>query len=64
MLKDNSGEKVETENRLSIKAELVDEVLKEYRGPQGSEAIFKHFRSFPLGNKVSPADPCCAGDTG
>ena len=30
--------------RVSIKPELVDEVLKEYRGPEDFEAIFKQFK--------------------
>jgi hypothetical protein len=41
MPKDGGGEKVGKEGRVSIKAELLDEVLKEYRGPQDIEEIFK-----------------------
>ena len=44
MPKDRGGEKAITEERISIKAELLDEVLKEYRGPQDFEAIFKQFK--------------------
>ena len=42
MPKDGGGEKVGKE--VSIKAELLDEVLKEYRGPQDIEEIFKQFK--------------------
>jgi hypothetical protein len=45
MPKDKSGEKqAGAEKQISIKAELVDEVLKEYRGPQDFEAIFKKLK--------------------
>ena len=44
MPKDKGGEKAIREERISIKAELLDEVLKEYRGPQDFEAIFKQFK--------------------
>lgn len=32
------------EGRVTLKPELVDEVLKEYRGPQAFESIFKQFK--------------------
>jgi putative transposase len=41
MPKDKSRKKAGGEDRISIKAEMLDEVLKEYRGPQDCEAIFK-----------------------
>jgi transposase-like protein len=44
MPKDKSGEKAGADSRISIKAELLDEVLKEYRGPQDFEDIFKQFK--------------------
>jgi transposase-like protein len=44
MPKDRGGEKLGTEERVSIRAELVDEMMKEYRGPQDFEAIFKQFK--------------------
>ena len=44
MPKDRSGEKAGAEGRINIKAKLLDEVLKEYRGPQDFEAIFKQFK--------------------
>jgi hypothetical protein len=39
MPKDGGGEKVGKEGRVSIKPELLDEVLKEYRGPVASRQI-------------------------
>ena len=36
--KDSGEEKVETGGKVTIKAELLDEVLKDYRGPQGTDA--------------------------
>ncbi len=48
MPKDGGGEKVGKEGRVSIKAELLDEVLKEYRGPQDIEEIFKQFKKAVL----------------
>ncbi len=44
MPKDKSGKKAGSEERISIKAEWLDEVMKEYRGPQDFEAIFKGFK--------------------
>jgi len=44
MPKDKRAEKVGTERRIVIKPELVDEVLKEYRGPEDFEGIFKQFK--------------------
>ena len=44
MPKDKKGEKTGGEERISIKEELLDEILKEYRGPQDFEAIFKQFK--------------------
>lgn len=44
MQEDRGGENVGTEGRISIKEELFDEVLKEYRGPQDFEEIFKQFK--------------------
>jgi transposase-like protein len=38
-------EKVGMEGRVTIKPELLDEVLKEYRGPQDFEEIFKQFKT-------------------
>jgi hypothetical protein len=34
-------EEVGKKGRISIKPELLDEVLKEYRGPQNFESIFR-----------------------
>jgi hypothetical protein len=64
MPKDGGGEKVGKEGRVSIKAELLDEVfgdkygwafvnvnlrpLKEYRGPKDIEEIFKQFKKAVL----------------
>ncbi len=39
-----SGEKAGSEERISIKAEWLDEVMKEYRGPQDFDEIFKLFK--------------------
>ena len=47
MPKDGRGEKVEGKPG-RIKAELLDEVLKEYRGPQDIEEIFKEFKKAVL----------------
>ena len=58
MPKDGGGEKVGKEGRVTIKAELLDEVLKEYRGPQDIEEIFKQFKKAVLeraGDGVNPA---------
>ena len=45
MPKDKSGAKRGgAEKQISIKAELVEEVLKGYRGPQDFEAIFKRLK--------------------
>lgn len=44
MPKDKSEEKTGSEDRISIKAEWLDEVMKEYRGPQDFESIFKQFK--------------------
>ncbi|MCM3903981.1 MAG: hypothetical protein ND866_19955 [Pyrinomonadaceae bacterium] len=38
MPKDRGEEKVETGEKVTIKAELFDEVLKDYRGPNGTDA--------------------------
>lgn len=48
MPKDGGGEKVGKEGRVSIKPELLDEVLKEYRGPKDIEEIFKQFKKAVL----------------
>ena len=48
MPKDGGGEKVGKEGRVSIKPELLDEVLKEYRGPEDIEEIFKQFKKAVL----------------
>ena len=48
MPKDREGENDGTEVRKSIKAELLDEVLKDYRGPQDFEEIFKRFKKAVL----------------
>ena len=44
MPKDKGEAKPVMEERLSIKAELLDEVLKDYRGPQDFEVIFQRFK--------------------
>ena len=44
MPKDKGEAKPVMEERLSIKAELLDEVLKDYRGPQDFEVIFRRFK--------------------
>lgn len=44
MPKDSEGERTEGEAGMRIKPELLDEVLKGYRGPQDFEAIFKQFK--------------------
>ena len=48
MPKDGGGEKMEKEGGVRIKAELLDEVLKDYRGPQDIEEIFKQFKKAVL----------------
>jgi len=48
MPKDRGDEQVEKEDRVTIKAELLDEVLKGYRGAQDFEAIFKQFKKAVL----------------
>ena len=40
MPKDRGKEKGWKEGRINIKPELLEEVLKEYRGPQDFESIF------------------------
>ena len=44
MPKDKGEAKPVKEERISIKAELLDEVLKDYRGPQDFEVIFQRFK--------------------
>jgi len=44
MPKDKSGEKAGGEERINIKAELLNEVLKQYRGPEDFDEIFKQFK--------------------
>ena len=44
MPKDENGEKSGGEERISIKAEWLDEVMQGYHGPQDFEAIFKRFK--------------------
>ena len=44
MPKDKGEAKPVMEERISIKAELLDEVLKDYRGPQDFEVIFQRFK--------------------
>ena len=44
MPKGESGEKAGGEERISIKAEWLDEVMQGYHGPQDFEAIFKRFK--------------------
>ena len=44
MPKDRGDEKVGKEELVRIKPELLDEVLKGYRGPQDFEEIFKRFK--------------------
>jgi len=36
------------EGRISIKPELLDEMLKEYRGPQDFESIYRQFKKAVL----------------
>ena len=44
MPKNRGGEKGEAQGRISFKADLLDEVLKGYRGPEDFEEIFKQFK--------------------
>ena len=48
MPKDRGDEKERTQGRVKIKPELLDEALKEYRGPQDLEEIFKEFKKAVL----------------
>ena len=48
MPEDRGGENVGTEGRISIREELFDGVLKEYRAPQDFEEIFKQFKKAVL----------------
>ena len=48
MPKDRGDEKEGMQGRVKIKPELLDEALKEYRGPQDLEEIFKEFKKAVL----------------
>jgi hypothetical protein len=48
MPKDRGDEQVGKGEQVRIKAELLDEVLKEYRGPEDFEEIFKQFKKAVL----------------
>jgi hypothetical protein len=54
MPKDKSGKKAGADNRISIKAELLDEVLKDCREPQDCE-IHKSRGRANIGSGVNPA---------
>jgi hypothetical protein len=48
MAMDSGEKKVGKEGRISIKPELLDEVLKEDQGPQDFERIFRQFKKAVL----------------
>jgi hypothetical protein len=48
MPKDRGDEHDGKEDRVRIKPELLEEVLKEYRGPEDVEEIFKQFKKAVL----------------